>query len=150
MSYLVIERRTSYATTSITAEPSLYIFADRKNVIVWRAGGDASAFNLALTYLSWGRLHMLRGDLKEATRMTSLSESVFVRDIGSEQGVMVYVHFNYGNLQSLQKHWDLALRSYTSCLEIGKREFRLHPITAAAYYSIACIEFELGHAEVAR
>jgi hypothetical protein len=47
--------------------------------MIWVAGGDATAFNLALTYLCVGRMHMLRGKFDEAEKNTSHSEAIFVR-----------------------------------------------------------------------
>lgn len=82
--------------------------------------------------------------------MTELAESLFVRTIGADRGIMAHVYFVYGNIQFLQKHWELSRRSYMACLEIGLSEMPIHPITAAAYYSIACVEFALGHNEVAK
>jgi hypothetical protein len=35
-----------------------------------------------------------------------------------------------------------ALRDYESCLKIGLATMPIHPITAAAYYSIARVELE--------
>ena len=46
---------------------------------IWKAGGDTTASHLALTYLSVGRMHMLRGDYDEALRMTDLSKSLFLQ-----------------------------------------------------------------------
>jgi hypothetical protein len=47
--------------------------------LIWIAGGDATAFQLALTYLCVGRMNMLKGNFKEAEKNTTLSESMFVR-----------------------------------------------------------------------
>jgi len=50
----------------------------------------------------------------------------------------------------LQKDWDLAWRSFDECLKIGLATMPLHPITAAAYYSLGCVKFEQGELEPAR
>jgi len=118
--------------------------------LIWSAGGDKTAHSLALTYLCMGRMHMLRGALQEAERMNRTAETLFVRLLGADKGMMAYVHFAYGNIHFLQRHWLLAKRSYEACRDIGLQEMSIHPITAAAYYSIACVEFELKHNEVAR
>jgi tetratricopeptide (TPR) repeat protein len=47
--------------------------------LIWVAGGDATAYQLALTYLCVGRMHMLQGNFREAEKNTALSESMFVR-----------------------------------------------------------------------
>jgi len=60
------------------------------------------------------------------------------------------VHFSHGNIQFLRKQWPLAKRSYEACLNIGLLEMPIHPLTTAAYYSLACVEFELGHHDFAR
>jgi hypothetical protein len=40
-----------------------------------------------------------------------------------------------------QADLQLAWRSYDECLKIGLATMPLHPITAAAYYSLGCVEF---------
>jgi hypothetical protein len=60
------------------------------------------------------------------------------------------VHYAYGNIHFLQKNWTSALRDYEACLKIGLATMPIHPITAAAYYSIACVEFELGNVDSAK
>jgi len=47
--------------------------------LIWIAGGDTTAFQLALTCLCVGRMHMLRGNFHEAEKNTARSESMFVR-----------------------------------------------------------------------
>ena len=47
--------------------------------LIWIAGGDATAFQLALTYLCVGRMHMLQGNFRDAEKNTTHSESIFVR-----------------------------------------------------------------------
>jgi len=122
-------------------------------MMIWLPGGDKNATYLALTYLCVGRMHMLRGNLIKAEEMTTQAESLFTRTIGPGRGVLANVHFAYGNIQFLhgdKEHYELAKRSYENCLQIGLLEFPAHPITGAAYYSIGCVEFALGHAEAAK
>jgi hypothetical protein len=59
-----------------------------RSVKLWMEGGDATAYNLALTYLNVARLQKLRGQLDAAMRTTMLSESLFVRTIGTDRGFM--------------------------------------------------------------
>jgi tetratricopeptide (TPR) repeat protein len=118
--------------------------------LIWKEGGDETASELALTYLCLGRLHMLRGALGKAEDMVRLSEGIFVRKLGKDKGVMAHVHLGYGNIHYYKKHWDLAFRSYKQCYEIAVAETPIHPITASAYYSMGCVEFELKHLDVAR
>ena len=56
----------------------------------------------------------------------------------------------YGNIDYEQRRWSSAKRSYESCLKIGLTVAPIHPITAAAYYSLGCVEFEMKHPEKAR
>lgn len=60
------------------------------------------------------------------------------------------MHYVYGNIHLLQKNWDLAWRSFDKCLKIGLADRPLHPITAAAYYSLGCVKFEQGELEPAK
>lgn len=108
---------------------------------IWKAGGDEDAIPLALTYLCVGRAKMLKGELNEALKMTTLSESLFLRTIGADKGFIINVHYAYGNIHYLLKHWDLAYRAYEQCLKLALHLMPVHPITRAAYYSIACVEF---------
>jgi len=60
------------------------------------------------------------------------------------------VHYAYGNLDFAQKRWASAKRCYETSLRIGLATAAIHPITAAAYYSLGCVEFEQNHLEKAR
>jgi hypothetical protein len=60
------------------------------------------------------------------------------------------VHYAYGNIHFKQKNLAYALRDYESCLKIGLASMPIHPITAAAYYSIARVELEQKNIENAR
>jgi hypothetical protein len=50
----------------------------------------------------------------------------------------------------MQANWEGAAREYEMCLKIALAEMPIHPITAAAYYSLACVEFEKGHSDNAK
>jgi tetratricopeptide (TPR) repeat protein len=102
---------------------------------IWEQGGDKAAIPLALTYLCMGRAKMLKGDLNEAMKQTTLAESLFLRTIGADRGFMVKqvsceapinhilifasVHYAYGNIHFLHQHWDLAYRAYDQCLKLA-------------------------------
>jgi hypothetical protein len=58
------------------AESSDYF---ERATLIWVAGGDATAFSLALTYLCVGRMYMLQGNFLKAEKNTTDSESIFVR-----------------------------------------------------------------------
>ncbi|KAG4441573.1 hypothetical protein IFR05_002958 [Cadophora sp. M221] len=114
---------------------------------IWVAGGDSTAIQLALTHLCVGRLHTLKRNIDEAWRETNLAETLFLRTMGADKGFMANVHYVYGNIHMLQKDWDQAWRSFDECLKIGLATMPLHPITAAAYYSLGCVKFEQGDLE---
>jgi tetratricopeptide (TPR) repeat protein len=59
-----------------------------RSVKLWMEGGDATASNLALTYLNMARLQKLQGKLDIAMRTTMLSESLFARTMGTDKGFM--------------------------------------------------------------
>jgi tetratricopeptide (TPR) repeat protein len=59
-----------------------------QSVKLWMEGGEATAFNLALTYLNIARLQKLRGQLDAAMRTTMMSEILFTRTIGINKGFM--------------------------------------------------------------
>jgi Tfp pilus assembly protein PilF len=60
------------------------------------------------------------------------------------------VHLTYGYSESLQGRWAIAQRSFGECLRIALQEMPTHPVTAAAYYSLADVELAQDHAEVAK
>jgi hypothetical protein len=60
------------------------------------------------------------------------------------------VQYAYGNLELIQKRYDQAYRAYEACLKIALSETPIHPIVAAAYYSLGCVEFEMNHPEPAK
>lgn len=117
---------------------------------IWVDGGDTTASRLALTYLCIGRVRMLQGNLSKAMEQTALSEALFVRTIGRDKGFMANVHYAYGNIHYLQNNLDAAWRDYDQCLKICLQTMSIHPITAAAYYSLGCVEFSMGHADSAK
>jgi tetratricopeptide (TPR) repeat protein len=119
-------------------------------VQIWADGGDATATTLAFTYLSAGRMHMLQGNLTEAMNLTLIAESIIIRTFGADKGIMANIQYAYGNIEFLQRHLTLAWRAYDQCRQIAVTETPIHPITAAAYYSLACVEFEMGHPEPAK
>jgi len=121
-----------------------------RSVKLWMEGGDATASNLALTYLNMARLQKLQGQLDVAMRTTMLSESLFARTTGTDKGFMANVHYEYGNIHFRQHHWALAERSYSECLNICLKEMPVGALTAACHYSLASVEFSLNHPEVAK
>jgi hypothetical protein len=60
------------------------------------------------------------------------------------------VHYAYGNIHFRQKNWAYALRDYESCLKICHTNMPIHPITAAAYFSIAGVEQQLKNIDNAK
>jgi tetratricopeptide (TPR) repeat protein len=60
------------------------------------------------------------------------------------------VHYLYGNIEYKQKRWTTAKASYELALKISLQNAPIHPITAAAYYSIGCVEYKKRNAEGAR
>jgi tetratricopeptide (TPR) repeat protein len=57
-------------------------------ISIWVDGGDASARNLAFTYLCFGRAYMLLGNLAEAMNVTQLAEALFFRTTGGDKRFM--------------------------------------------------------------
>lgn len=58
--------------------------------------------------------------------------------------------YAYGNIEFQYRNWNHAIRAYTDCLNISRQETPIHPITAAAYYSLGCVEYELHNWQKAR
>ena len=119
-------------------------------VQVRRAKGDSAASKLALTNLSIGRVHWLRDEYAEASLMFAQSEALFSRTDGDDTQFMAYVHLSYGNVEYEQNRYSSAKQNYNDCLKIALAGTAIHPITAAAYYSLGCVEFKLKHHDVAR
>jgi hypothetical protein len=61
-------------------------------------------------------------------------------DLQANVRVVKSVHYAYGNIDFAQKSWDGAKRAYEASLKICLASFPIHPITAAAYYSLGCVE----------
>jgi tetratricopeptide (TPR) repeat protein len=55
---------------------------------IWLDGGEATASQLALTYLCVGRVRMLQGSLSVALELTERSGDLFIRTTGREKGFM--------------------------------------------------------------
>ncbi|CZR55427.1 uncharacterized protein PAC_05315 [Phialocephala subalpina] len=117
---------------------------------IWKAEGDKTATHLALTYLCVGRSRMIAGDLNEAMKWTSQSDALFMRTIGSDKGFMANVHYAFGNIHFRQRHLASAHSDYEMCLKICLPNMPIHPLTAAAYFSLACVELEMEHVDLAK
>jgi tetratricopeptide (TPR) repeat protein len=63
---------------------------------------------------------------------------------------LLSVHYAYGNVDYAQKRWEAAKRSYEQSLRIGLASAPIHPITAAAYYSLGCVEHMRGNFDNAK
>lgn len=50
------------------------------------------------------------------------------------------LHYAYGNLELRQGNYALARRAYDECLKHAQADTPIHPLTAAAYYKLACVE----------
>jgi len=111
---------------------------------------DTAAILLAVSYLCVSRVHFLKEDYETALNMCAQSEALFFRTSGANAQFMAHVHYAYGNIDFAQKRWAAAKRAYDASLKIGLASFPIHPITAAAYYSLGCVEYELGHLENAK
>ncbi|RDW59780.1 hypothetical protein BP6252_12867 [Coleophoma cylindrospora] len=126
------------------------VYFDRAIAIRTQAGDDATDL-LALALLCKARAYYCLDNLDDAFKITARSEALFVRKSGSsEKHFLAFVHYVYGNIEWAKREWSLARQSYSQSLKIGLINGPIHPITAAAYYSIACCEFELKHPEVAK
>ncbi|KAL2064599.1 hypothetical protein VTL71DRAFT_3736 [Oculimacula yallundae] len=115
---------------------------------LWLLGGDKTAEQLAITYLCQARFHMLKRDFKEAMRYTSLSESLIVRTSGADQQSMASVHYSYGNIYLLERNLDAAQRCYDACLKVALPNMPLHPLTAAAWFSLGVTQREKQNYEL--
>lgn len=129
--------------------------------------GDSAATLLANSYLCLSRAYFLRGEYKKALDVLAQSESLFFRIAGGDSHFMAQyetpypttfkyltlqysVHYAYGNIEFEQKRWITAMKYYETSLRIGLAKNAIHPITAAAYYSLGCVEFEMKHHDRAR
>ncbi|KAH7416710.1 hypothetical protein BKA64DRAFT_701492 [Cadophora sp. MPI-SDFR-AT-0126] len=112
---------------------------------IWVAGGDETANALAVTYLCMGRVYMLQGKYDEAHAHTTYSSELLGRTVGADKGFQAFVHYAYGNIYFRQSELELAWRAYDASLKIGLARMPIHPITAAAWYSLGCVEFTMGN-----
>lgn len=113
-------------------------------------GGDEAATLLANSYLCLSRVYFLRKDYSGARKKVSEAEALFFRTSGGEAHFMAHVHYAKGNIDFDQQEWAAAKRAYEACLRIGLASAPNHPITAAAYYSLGCVEYEQRHMVNAR
>lgn len=114
------------------------------------AGGDKAANVLANSYLCMSRVYFLRGEYEAALNMVGQSEALIFRISGADAHFMAHVHYAYGNIDFAQRRWDAAKRAYEASLRIGLASTPIHPITAAAYYSLGCVEYERKNNENAK
>lgn len=127
---------------------------------------DTAALMVAVSYLCVGRVHYLKEDYEKAMNLVAQSEALFFRLSGATAQFMAQlvllipstdfanfatsVHYAYGNIEFAQKSWAGAKRAYDQSLRIGLANYPIHPITAAAYYSLGCVEYELSNADNAK
>jgi tetratricopeptide (TPR) repeat protein len=139
----------------------------RRAITVRINAGDTAASLLANSYLCMSRVHYLRGEYEEAFSLLAQSEALYFLTAGADAHFMAQydqlrppfyvlanedssVHYAYGNVEYVQKRWTAAKRAYDTSLKIGLASAPVHPITAAAYYSLGCVEFELKNNDNAR
>jgi len=114
----------------------------KRSIAIRIEAGDMAASLLANSYLCMSRVHYLRSEFDEAFNLLGQSEALFFRTAGADAHFMAHVHYAYGNIEFAQKRWPSARRSYEASLKVGLASAPIHPITAAGYYSIGCVEFE--------
>ncbi|KAG4441818.1 hypothetical protein IFR05_002682 [Cadophora sp. M221] len=117
-------------------------------LLIW-VNWPTSALQLAITYLCVGRLHTLQGNYSEALKFANDSNELVETTIGPDKAFMVYVQYAFGNIHFLQDDLDVAWKYFDSCLKIGLSTMPIHPVTAAAWYSLACVEFARGNLDAA-
>ena len=64
--------------------------------------------------------------------------------------ILYRVHYAYGNIDFAHGRWPSAKRTYEASLKIGLATAPIHPITAAAYYSLGCVEQRRGNLDNAK
>ncbi|KAG4437548.1 hypothetical protein IFR05_006982 [Cadophora sp. M221] len=116
---------------------------------VWINSSEESAQPLAKTYLSLGRAHMYQGNLDEALKCTSSAETLAARTMGKGVGFMANVYYAYGDIHLRRDDLNSAMKAYQKCLTIGLTNMPVHPIIAATWYSLACVNFAQGNDEAA-
>ncbi|KAH9220315.1 P-loop containing nucleoside triphosphate hydrolase protein [Leptodontidium sp. 2 PMI_412] len=117
---------------------------------VWINSNEESVQSLAKTYLSMGRAYMYQGNLAEALKYTDSAEALVARTLGMGFRFMANVHYAYGDIHLRRNDLDSAIKSYQACLNIGLTNMPLHPIIAATWYSLACVNLALGNDDAAR
>jgi len=142
----------------------------KRAVAIRTEAGDAAAALLANSYLCMSRVYFLWCQYEAAFNVLGQSEALFFRTAGADAHFMAQyvpnlvmrslsfsyisdeysVHYAYGNNEFAQKRWLAAKRSYEASLRVGLSKAPIHPITAAAYYSLGCVEFELKNNDNAK
>ncbi|KAH6690247.1 hypothetical protein BKA61DRAFT_287339 [Leptodontidium sp. MPI-SDFR-AT-0119] len=117
---------------------------------VWINSNEESAQSLAKTYLSMGRAYMYQGNLTEALKYTNSAKALVARTRRMGFRFMANVHYAYGDIHLRLNDLDSAMKSYQACLNIGLKNMPLHPIIAATWYSLACVNLALGNDDAAR
>lgn len=112
--------------------------------------GNSAAFLLGSTYLGIGRCHQGKEEFGEARKAYSKAEQLFIRTVKSDGAFMAHLHYAYGNLEFDEKNYTSARRAFELCLTIATDKTPIHPITAAAYYSLGSVELHLGKDEQAK
>jgi len=104
--------------------------------------GDKAAVLLALNYLQIGRVLALKEQFTAAYTMYQKSEGVLNKEVGRNSIFTANLHFAYGNLELVQREFRSAARSFDRTRKIMKDYNPMHPLMAAAFYKLACCEFE--------
>ncbi len=128
--------------------------------------GDEAATLLAISYLCLARAYYRMKNYTTAFSILRQSESLFFRTVGADAAFMAQyvlclvtflhiannksVHFLYGNIDLAQNNIMTASRSYQTALKISLANTPIHPITAAVYYKLGCVEFRRGNVDLAR
>ncbi|KAH7348885.1 P-loop containing nucleoside triphosphate hydrolase protein [Rhexocercosporidium sp. MPI-PUGE-AT-0058] len=111
-------------------------------------GGDEATNLLANSYLRLSRVQYNSKDYDGALATLAKSESLYLKITdGGAAPFMAHIHYAYGNVHYAAGDYSLARKSYNRCLGISNTKTSVHPITAAGYYSLGCVEFELKHPE---
>ncbi|KAK0118550.1 hypothetical protein ONS95_007438 [Cadophora gregata] len=106
--------------------------------------GDSASNLLANTYLRMSRVYFNQQDYKNALKILEKAEILYLRVSDGEAPFMAHIHYAYGNIHYAREDWPLARKSYSKCLGISNAKTSVHPITAAGYYRLGCVEFKLG------
>ena len=105
--------------------------------------GESQMLMLGLSLLQLGRVCFLRGDTYSAIKRYDMAESCFVR-MGNDQVFMAHLHYARGNLEFERRDLAQACSQYEkardACHSIGP----VHPLAAATYYKLGCVEIARG------